>query len=113
MMNVAGGADPAEINLQGSDDEEDEEGAQALPRQQEADVPRSDVLPLLLALETDDLTIGLGRQVPISECMLGSYRPIAMYSTLAIRTMAASRASLLAPNLPKTQYTKMGFHSVV
>jgi hypothetical protein len=59
---LTGGSDPAEIAL--ADGEDDcAATAAAATRQQEADVPRSDVLPLLLALEENDMTAGLGRQV--------------------------------------------------
>lgn len=68
-------ADAAEIDLEGDEDEDDDEAAtdgevlnaedaeDAAARKREVDVPRSDVLPLLLALEEEDPSLGLGRQV--------------------------------------------------
>lgn len=58
-----GGSDPAEIALADGEDNNSAPAAVA-DRRQEAEVPRSDVLPLLLALEENDMTAGLGRQVP-------------------------------------------------
>lgn len=60
LCAAANGSDPAEIDLDGS---EGEDGEQAAARKQEAAAQRSDVLPLLLALEEDDPSLGLGRQV--------------------------------------------------
>ncbi len=68
---AAAASDPAEIDLEGDEDAEETEGEAvnadgATARMQEANVPRSDVLPLLLTLEEDDPSLGLGRLVSIN-----------------------------------------------